>query len=92
MSNTVWLYISIATFLVTYAFYAYTLFSKEGFDSEIVRLFLSESMLFALAFIFCIFPLQDDIVLRLTIGFFAVAAMSFGLSIVLIARHAQDHR
>lgn len=89
MSNTVWLYISIATFLVTYAFYAYTLFSKEGFDSEIVRLFLSESMLFALAFVFCIFPLQD-IVLRLTIGFFAVAAMSLGLSIAIIARHVRD--
>lgn len=51
MSNTVWLYISIATFLVAYALYAYTLFSKEGFDSEIVRLFLSESMIFTLAFI-----------------------------------------
>ena len=89
MSNIVWLYISIATFLVAYVFYAYTLFSKEGFDGVTIRLFLAESMLFTLAFVFCIFPLQD-IVLRLTIGFFAVAAMSLGLSIALIARHVRD--
>ena len=87
MSNTVWLYISIATFFVAYVFYAYTFFSKEGFDGVTIRLFLFESMLFALAFVFC--PLQD-IVLRLTIGFFAVAAMSLGLSIALIARHVRD--
>lgn len=72
MSNTVWLYISIATFLVAYAFYAYTLFSKEGFDGKTIRLFLVESMLFVLAFGFCVSSLYD-IALCLIIAFFAVA-------------------
>lgn len=71
MSNTVWLYISIATSLVAYAFYAYTLFSKEGFDGKTIRLFLVESMLLVLAFVFCASSLYD-IALCLIIAFFAV--------------------
>lgn len=71
MSNTVWLYISIAASLVAYVFYAYTLFNKEGFDRETIRLFLVESMLLVLAFVFCVSSLYD-IALCLAIAFIAV--------------------